>query len=300
MPNSDNSFLLQRALPPGLTVRGASGLLSDGANIYRVVEGGVLSITLKDAIAGYLGFSSEVFSQRSGFTAVVSVDGRPLEEFAVPGNKLASYHTGTTVGPGQHTIRVVYSCDGQLCSQAIAHYATTIQNVAVVLPSAVVQIGLGAERWNLEVPESRIRAIGVSGTQYDGNQLFRLIKYSPVRFSWATTEQPIYLSFRVWSSEAYHLNLKVRDKTVYSATGSARTGAFVNTSLIAYRGLDGAVLNVHCQTPGKVCATVSQVSLAVRQQEKMPWGLALLATLIGVVLAGFLLGLISQLGRRKR
>lgn len=257
-------FDLTAQLPAGWRIEGLSESRFDGANYFRAVTRPSSSLSFSSDQANYLFFRYQLFSQGLDVTARVRLNGELLGKTTFPKNKYAGIaEVGGFTQRGQNTLSIEYRCGDRTCDKPIYQYWSSIDLRPLVTLEARESVGLAAERWNPNVPDTPLRIEGAVPLLFDGANYFRQIKGESFKLKWVEKARPLNAIFRIESSEPVQVISQINGRTVSTIRGDGNSVLSSAVSLVAFRDAKEIDIEIKCSDSGTGCATLYFPALTV-------------------------------------
>lgn len=278
---------------------GLSAPISDGDNLFRSMTGSSSSIAFPSDQAKYLLLRFQLFSPATDVRSEVYLNGTLLGETRFPRNHYAGVtEMGGFTRQGQNVLTIDYHCGGQTCRTPVLQYWTSLEFRLPVNTHAREQVGLAAERWQLNVPDTPLNIIGASPMLFDGANYFRQVKGEGFRLSWAEHARPLNVTFQIEAAEPVRVISRVGEQTVSVVSSEAREEGRQTVSpavsLLTHGEAQALNVEIQCLQSGIGCAALYFPSVTVLPEPvNAPfhaWAAVLVAALLILVLK-FLLNL---------
>lgn len=251
-------------LPEGWKFEGLSEPRFDGANYFRAVTDPSSSFAFSSDKTNYLFFRYQLFSHYSDVTAQVRLNGELLGKTSFPKGKYAGVaEVGGFTRKGQNILSIDYRCQGQACGKPIYQYWTSIDLRPPVTLNARENVGLAAERWSPNVPDSPLRIEGALPLLFDGANYFRQVKGESFKLKWMEKTRPLSATFQIEAAEPVKVVARVNGRTVSMVSGDGSSVLSAAVPLSAFKDFREVEVEIKCSDSGVGCATLYFPALTV-------------------------------------
>jgi len=236
---------LRTQVPVGWTLTGLSEPRFDGVNFYRAVIDNQSALTWHSDRSEFIQIDYQIYSDVERINTLLLVDGHRVSarKFAA-GRFEIPESTGFFLPPGRHTLAIRYTCSNDACKAPIRQYWTSLRIHEDGKTAWQQQVGVYAQRWSLDAPNSPLTIKGVGGLQFDGLNYVRPIIDKEVSFSW-NARKPLNTSIYVAANQDFRVTTVLGGQEVSVKEGSSKQWIKSEASL-THTGLQSVTFRIEC------------------------------------------------------